>query len=101
MSARPTHRPSVAAAAPYDFSAVERKWQARWRAQQVFRTEPRPAGPTYFVLVFPPYPNGRIHMGHVRNYTIGDALARYKLMCGHAVLHPIGFDALPASKCAS
>ncbi len=77
----------------YDFQAIERKWQSRWRAERAFRAERLPDRPTFFALVFPPYPNGRIHMGHVRNYTIGDALARYKRMCGHAVLHPIGFDA--------
>ncbi len=78
---------------PYDFQSIESKWQARWDQADSYRAERYPTGPTYFVLVFPPYPNGRIHMGHVRNYTIGDAVARYKRMCGHSVLHPIGFDA--------
>lgn len=77
----------------YDFRSIETKWQARWEAQDAHHAETHPAGPTCFVLVFPPYPNGRIHMGHVRNYTIGDAVARYKRLRGISVLHPIGFDA--------
>src|SRR2546428_7179668 len=89
---RPTHA-SVQADAPYDFRGIEAKWQERWRATGAHRAEVYPAGETFFVLVFPPYPNGRIHMGHVRNYTIGDAVARYERMRGKTVLHPIGFDA--------
>jgi leucyl-tRNA synthetase len=93
MNAEPHAVRATATATAYDFRAIERRWQTRWRAERAFQATPDPAGPTYFALVFPPYPNGRIHMGHVRNYTIGDALARYKRMTGHAVLHPIGFDA--------
>lgn len=79
--------------ARYDPRAVEPKWQARWDADDDFQAETYPTGESYHVLVYPPYPNGRIHMGHVRNYTIGDAVARYKRMRGMSVLHPVGFDA--------
>jgi leucyl-tRNA synthetase len=78
----------------YDFRAIERRWQRRWRTARPHRAPALPPeAPTYFVLVFPPYPNGHIHMGHVRNYTIGDVLARYQRARGRAVLQPIGFDA--------
>jgi valyl-tRNA synthetase len=77
----------------YNARAIETKWQVRWENERAYRAESHPKGPTYFVLVFPPYPNGQIHMGHVRNYTIGDVVARYERMTGRSVLHPIGFDA--------
>ncbi len=86
----------------YDFTAVERKWQERWASEgtyEVAQDDPRPA---YYVLCMYPYPSGRAHMGHVRNYTFGDLIVRHRTMNGQAVLSPIGFDSfgLPAENAA-
>ncbi|HEY3943079.1 MAG TPA: leucine--tRNA ligase [Acidimicrobiales bacterium] len=86
----------------YDVDAIERKWQARWLAEGTYEVDNDDPRPSFYALCMYPYPSGPAHQGHVRNYTFGDLIVRYRTMLGYAVLSPLGFDSfgLPAENAA-
>ena len=93
------HAPAYAAYVP---QAIEPRWQQYWRDHATYEVDNDDPRPRYYVLCMYPYPSGAAHMGHVRNYTFGDLLTRYRTMRGDAVLSPMGFDSfgLPAENAA-
>jgi leucyl-tRNA synthetase len=77
----------------YEFKQIEQKWQQYWQDNKIFNNDDKSKSAKFYCLVMFPYPSGKLHMGHVRNYVIGDVISQYKRMLGFNVLHPVGWAA--------
>ncbi|MHA1376341.1 MAG: class I tRNA ligase family protein [Promethearchaeota archaeon] len=78
----------------YDHKLIEKKWQTKWEKDRIFEVEEDSKKQKFYLLEMYPYPSGSLHMGHLRNYTIGDSVARIKRMSGYNVLYPMGYDSI-------